>query len=97
MTMNSYSAALAGVGLLGAMATAGCNWGAGGEYATKREFDALRTQFVASHDTMVALWEATDSMNKVLREVERDTTSPPPKCPPICLEVIPRPPARIER
>ena len=96
--MNSYSTALVGVGLLGAMATAGCDRGPAGEkYATKREFDALRAQFVASHDTMVALWEATDSMNVILREIEKDTISPPPRCPPFCFEVIPPEPGRLER
>jgi len=90
--MNGYNAALAGVGLLGAMATAGCDRGAGGEYATKREFEALRAHYVATHDTMLSLWRATDSMNNLLeRQIGRfiDTTPPPPRCPPRCLPEIP--------
>lgn len=91
--MNSYNAAIGAVGLLGAMATAGCDRGAGGEeYATKREFEALREQYAATHDTMLSLWRATDSMNKMLeRQIGPfiDTTPPPPRCPPRCLPEIP--------
>jgi hypothetical protein len=89
--MNSYSAALAGVGLLGAMATAGCDGGPGGEeYATKHELDSLRTQYIATHDTMLALWSATDSMNRILElRIQKDTTPIPPGCPPRCLNLIP--------
>jgi hypothetical protein len=89
MTMNRYSAALAGVGLLSAMVTAGCDRGVGGEeYATRREFEALRAQYAATHDTMLSLWRATDSVTRLLGPYI-DTTSPPPKCPPRCMEIIP--------
>jgi hypothetical protein len=93
--MNSYSAALAGVTLLGAMATAGCNGGVGGEdYATKHELDSLRTQYVATHDTMLALWRATDSMNRILElRIQRDTIPIPKGCPPRCLPAIPSVPS----
>ena len=89
--MNSYGAALAGVGLLGAMAAAGCDGRAGGEeYATKRELDSLRAQYEATHDTMLALWKATDSMNQALeRWIQKDTIPIPLGCPPRCLILIP--------
>jgi hypothetical protein len=89
--MNSYGAALAGVGLLGVMATAGCDGGAGGEeYATKHELDSLRAQYRATHDTMLALWKATDSMNRTLELwIQKDTIPIPRGCPPRCLVLIP--------
>ena len=97
--MNSYGAALAGVGLLGTMATAGCDGGAGGkEYATKHELDSLQTQYVATHDTMLALWRATDSMNRILElRIQRDTIPIPKGCPPRCLPVIPPVPSLSRR
>lgn len=94
--MKRYCTVLAGIGLVGAMATAGCEGGAeGGDYATRAEFEALRARYVATHDTMLALWKATDSMNKILEHrviagMEAiDTTPPRPKCPPRCLPEIP--------
>jgi hypothetical protein len=94
MTMNSYSATLAGIGVLGAMAAAGCGRSAGdGEYDTRREFAALRAQYIPTHDTLLSLWQATDRMNKILEyqiiEPMIDTTPPPPTCPPRCLNLIP--------
>jgi hypothetical protein len=85
--MKNYCTALVGVGLLSTMATAGRGGSAGGEeYATKREFNALRAQYVATHDTMLALWRATDSMNQILEDrIQKDTTPLPPRCPPRCL------------
>ncbi len=94
--MKRYYTALVGIGLAGAMATAGCDGGAeGGDYVTKREFEALRAQYVVTHDTMLALWKATDSMNEILEQQvipaigAVDTTPPKPKCPPRCLPEIP--------
>jgi len=99
--MNSYSTALTAIGLLGAVATAGCDRVAGGEeYATKREFEALRTQYIATHDTMLSLWRATDSLSNMLEhQIGRfiDTTPPPPRCPPRCLPEIPPIPGPGER
>jgi hypothetical protein len=80
--MRSHGAAFWGVGTISTVMAAGCG---SGDYATKGQLDSLRAQLVASHDTMVALWVATDSLNKML--VKKDTT-PPPKCPPVCLVLL---------
>lgn len=94
--MNHYRPAAA-LGLSGALALAGCS-GGGGDYATKGELDSLRAQYVATHDTMRALWQATDSMNRLLEGwIQKDTTPIPPKCPPRCLNMIPGVPAPGER
>jgi hypothetical protein len=94
--MKRYCTALVGMGVVGAMATAGCEGGVGGrDYVTKREFEALRAQYVATHDTMLALWKATDSMNQILEHKVIpliDTTPPRPKCPARCLNEIPQMP-----
>jgi len=85
--MNSYRMVLVEAGLAGVLAGAGC--ADESRYATKGAVDSLRAQLVATHDTMVALWAATDTMNKVLTDAI-DTTPPPPKCPPRCLLMISR-------
>ena len=94
--MKRSHPAVASIGLVGAIAMAACGGGAaGGPYATKQELEELRTQYIATHDTMRALWQATDSMNKILEIrvipglVALDTTPPRPKCPPRCLNEIP--------
>jgi hypothetical protein len=101
--MKRSCTAFVGIGLVGVMATSGCEGGAGGkDYVTKGEFEALRARYVATHDTMLALWKATDSMNKILEHqviagMEAiDTTPPMPKCPPRCLPEIPPLPAPEE-
>jgi hypothetical protein len=76
-------------GLILSSAIAGC------DYASTRDLEALRAQYVATHDTMVALWEATDSLNDILSEIAMDTV-PRPKCIPRCLE-MPSPPQRVMR
>ena len=99
--MKRSHTALVGIGLVGVTAMAACGGSAaGGDYATKAELEALRTQYIATHDTMLALWQATDSMNKILElkiipGINRlDTTPPRPKCPPRCLNQIPSLPQR---
>lgn len=91
--MRCNCTARVGIGLVGALVTAGCGGApGGGDYATKREFEALKVKYIATHDTMLALWKATDSMNKILELKiipNIDTTPPRPKCPPRCLNVIP--------
>jgi hypothetical protein len=86
--MKSLGAALWGVGTISTLMAVGCDRE---NYATKGELDSLRAQLVATHDTMVALWTATRQMNII----EKDTT-PPPVCPPRCLElIVPPVPARL--
>lgn len=86
--MEGYRITIVGVGLLSAMTIAGCNnGGPAGDYATRSELDSLRTQYAATHDTMRALWKATDSMNRTIRYL--DTIPRPPRCPPRCLNTIP--------
>ena len=96
--MTRYRLELIGVGLLSALAVTGCD--TPGSYATQSELDSLRAQLVATHDTMVAMWIATDSMNKIIRDFATKDTTPPPTCPPKCLEMrmppdTPDPPDKI--
>jgi hypothetical protein len=96
--MTRYRLELVGVGLLSTLAVTGC--GGSGSYATQSGLDSLRAQLVATHDTMVAMWIATDSMNKIIRSFATKDTTPPPTCPPRCLEMrmpppLPYPPDRL--
>ncbi len=95
--MTSYRLELAGVGLMSTLAVTGCD---PGSYATKSGLDSLRAQVIATHDTMVAMWIAIDSTNQILRNFATKDTTPPPICPPRCLEMrtppdLPDPPAQI--
>jgi hypothetical protein len=82
--MKPDRAVLAGIVLPGSIS--GC-----GDYATKTELEQLRAQYVATHDTMVALWEATDSIVDLLSLIALDTV-PRPKCIPRCMEMPTAPP-----
>jgi hypothetical protein len=76
--MKSDRVVLAGIVFLGSIS--GC-----GDYATKTELNQLRAQYVATHDTMVAMWEATES---TFNRFALDTV-PRPKCNPRCLPLEP--------
>jgi hypothetical protein len=98
MIMTRYRLELVGVGLISTLAVTGC--GGPGSYATQSELDSLRAQLIATHDTMVAMWITIDSTNKILRNFATKDTTPPPTCPPRCLEMrmppdLPDPPDRI--
>lgn len=79
-------------GWLSVAAIAGCG------YAKQSDLDALQKKYEATHDTLIALWQATDTRFQAL--VRRDTIPPPP-CPPFCevLRVVrtpfPPPPERV--
>jgi hypothetical protein len=75
--MKSERVVLAGIVLLGSIS--GC-----GDYATKTELNQLQAEYVATHDTLVALWEATDSMLRIALD-----TVPRPPCGPRCLPLAP--------
>ncbi|HEY7615028.1 MAG TPA: hypothetical protein VH764_18685 [Gemmatimonadales bacterium] len=96
--MTTYRLKLVSVGIMSTAAVTGC--GGGGPYASQAALDSLRAQLVATHDTMVAMWAVTDSMNQILRDFATKDTTPPPTCPPRCLEMrlppdIPDPPDQI--
>jgi hypothetical protein len=96
--MRNSRVVLVEVALAGTLAVGGCGGGRGGAgnggYATQRGLDSVWIQLVATHDTMRALWKATDSMSKVL-SAKKDTTPSP--CPPRCLYIVPPIPGPIER
>ena len=102
--MNRNPAVLVAIGLLGVLAATDCDGDRGTrpEYVTKKDFEELRSQFAATHDTMLALWSGTDSLNKIFGlfvtgKYGAYPVPPPPKCPPICRELIPRKPQPIGR
>jgi hypothetical protein len=80
--MRSDRAVLAGIVLLGS--TAAC------DYASNSDLQELRMNYVATHDTLVHLWEAVDSLNGILGRIAMDTV-PRPKCIPRCVELAPAP------
>jgi hypothetical protein len=82
--MKKHRGVLVGVVVLGSIV--GCD-----DYATKAELEQLRGEYVATHDTMVALWEMTDSMASLIPSF--DTVSPP-RCIPRCLLIMPPAPRR---
>ena len=86
--MKRLAASLWSVGTISTVMAVGCG---SDHYATKGEVDSLRTQLVATHDTMVALWDATRQMNIIMKD-----TTPPPTCPPRCLTLlVPPAPTRM--
>lgn len=78
-----HRTALAGLALLGSIS--GC-----GDYATRGDLERLEARYVATHDTMVALWEFTDSVAQIIRD-----TVPRPPCGPRCVLEMPPAPPRI--
>jgi hypothetical protein len=80
--MKPTVAALAGIALLGS--TSAC------DYASNEDLQNLRAHYIATHDTMVALWEAVDSLNDIVSLIAMDTV-PRPKCIPRCVELSPAP------
>jgi hypothetical protein len=73
--MQRCRLALLAASWLSVVAIAGC------DYAKKSDLDALQAKYQATHDTLVALWEATDTRFMALA---RKDTIPPPPCPPFC-------------
>jgi hypothetical protein len=95
-----------GIALAG-VAAAGCD-GFGGnnqKYVTRKEFEELRKQYIATHDTMLAFWKAADSTNRILQlffahkitPTGKFPTPPPPPCPPACIDSLPDRPGPIEQ
>jgi len=74
-------------GLLAALALTGC------DYAKQDDFKRLEAQYIATHDTLVSLWQAVEQRFKI---VAIDTVSPPPRCiPPKCVPIPPLPARKI--
>jgi hypothetical protein len=101
--MKRNPATIMVVGLLGITAAADCNGNGAGraDYVTRKEFEELRSQYVATHDTMLSLWKGTDSLNAIFGgfisgRYGKFPVPPPPRCPPNCEDLIPRAPLPIE-
>jgi hypothetical protein len=80
--MKPDRAVLAGLALLGSI------WAC--DSGSRSELQELRTEYEATHDTLVALWEAVASLNDSVSRIAMDTV-PRPKCIPRCAELGPAP------
>ena len=86
--MPRYRAVLVSSGLLAATLVTGC-----GGYVKRQEFMDLQQKYIATHDTLVGLWEALEKM--VVLPDALDTVPMPPPCrPPKC--TWPHAPERYE-
>ncbi len=87
--MDRRRAALLGLGLVGTAGLGGCG-------VSRSDFEALQAQYIATHDTLRALWKTVDSTSKVLDFVMRkDPPPPPPVCPPYCIPAVPPRPGPV--
>ena len=88
--MPRYRAVLVPSGLLAAILVTGCS--GGGDYVTRKEFTALEQKYIATHDTLVGLWETLEKMVVLPEGLD---TIPIPRCkPPRC--TWPHAPERYE-
>lgn len=90
--MDHRRAALLGLGLAGAAGLGGCG-------VSRSDFEALQTKYIATHDTLRALWRTVDSTYRILDPLMRKADPPPrpPVCPPYCIPAVPPLPGPVER